>query len=59
MPEQYKFILPIFQFFGCFLIEFGLAIYQKRKISMRNLMAFYTIKGGVFAIWTSVQAYNM
>lgn len=34
-------------FFGCILVEFGLAIYQKRKFLIRNVVAFYFVGGGI------------
>lgn len=47
-----NFIIDLFHAFGCLLIEFGLCIYQKRKFSGRNWMAFYILKGGLLCIFS-------
>ena len=41
--------------FGVALIELGFSVYQKRKFSKRNWLAFYIIQGGYHA--TVMQLY--
>ena len=54
MNQDMMWAIVLIQICACFLLEFGLAIYQMRKMLLRNFISFYVIMHALLFIISSV-----